>query len=70
MDHTGSRYFHVLFYDIKSTSYTPLMIFLNLCFLKKTVANKLLNGTTGVVGDIKRHHAEQFIHLKYFPVVE
>ncbi len=38
-------------------------------FLKKTVANKLLNGTTGAVGDIKRHHAEQLINLQYFPVV-
>ncbi len=40
-----------------------------LFFLKKTVANKLLNGTTGAVGDIKRHHGEQFINLQYFPVV-
>ncbi len=39
-----------------------------LCFLKKTVGNKLLNGT-GAVGDIKHHHAEQFINLQYFPVV-
>ncbi len=38
-------------------------------FLKKTVANKLLNGSTGAVGDIKQHHAEQFINLLYFPVV-
>ncbi len=38
-------------------------------FLKKMVANKLLNGTTGAVGDIQRHHAEQFINLQYFPVV-
>ncbi len=36
-------------------------------FLKKTVGNKLLNGTTGAVGDIKRHHGEQFINLQYFP---
>ncbi len=28
------------------------------------IANKLLNGTTGTVGDIKRHHAEQFINLQ------
>ncbi len=35
-------------------------------FLKNTVANKLLNGTTGAVGDIQRHHAKQFINL---PVV-
>ncbi len=34
------------------------------------VANKLLNGNTGAVGDIKLHQAEQFIHLQYFPVVE
>ncbi len=40
-----------------------------LCLLKKTVANKLLNGTTGAVGDIKRHHAEQFTNLQYFPIV-
>ncbi len=39
-------------------------------FFKKIVANKLLNGTTGAVGDIQRHHAKQFIHLQYFPVVE
>ncbi len=38
-------------------------------FLKKTVVNKLLNGTTGAVRHIKRHHAEQFINLQYFPVV-
>ncbi len=36
--------------------------------LKMTVANKLLNGTTGAVGDIQRHHAEHFINLQYFPV--
>ncbi len=33
------------------------------------VANKLLNGTTGAVGDIQRHHAKQFVNLQYFPVV-
>ncbi len=38
-------------------------------FLKKTVANKLLNGTTGTVRDIKRHNAEHFTNLQYFPVV-
>ncbi len=38
-------------------------------FLKKTIANKLLNGTTGGVGDIQRHHAKQFINLQYFRVV-
>ncbi len=38
-------------------------------FLKKTVANKLLNGTTGAVRDIKRHHAVPFINLQYLPVV-
>ncbi len=27
-------------------------------FLKEMVANKLLNGTTSAVEDIKRHHAE------------
>ncbi len=58
------------FIDIKHTSYTPLVIFFKLLrFLKNTVANKLLNGTTGAVGDIKRHHAEQFINLQYFSVV-
>ncbi len=34
--------------------------FMNDRFLKKTVANKLLNGTTGAVGDIHCHHAKQF----------
>ncbi len=34
-------------------------------FLKKMVANKLLNGTIGAVGDI----AKQFINLQYFPIV-
>ncbi len=38
-------------------------------FLKKTVANKLLNRTTGAVGHIQHHHAKQFINLQYFPVV-
>ncbi len=38
-------------------------------FLKNTVGNKLLSGTTGAVEDIQRHHAEQFINLQYFPVV-
>ncbi len=48
----------------------PTPYFLKLLrFLKMTVANKLLNGNTGAVGDIKRHHAEQFINLQYFPVV-
>ncbi len=32
------------------------------------VANELLNGTTGAVGDIQRHHAEQVMNLQYFPV--
>ncbi len=30
---------------------------------------QLLNGTTGAVGDIKRHHTEHFMNLQYFPVV-
>ncbi len=72
MVHTSSRYFYVLFYEIKHTSYTILKIFVKLLhFLKKTVANKLLNGTTCAVGDIKRDHTEvteQFINLQYFPV--
>ncbi len=38
-------------------------------FLNKTFANKLLNGTTGAVGDIQRHHAKQFINLQYFSFV-
>ncbi len=73
--HTSSRYFHVLISDIKHTSYTPLVIFFffffTVTFLKneKTVANKMLNGTTGAVGDIKHHHAEQFINVQYFPTV-
>ncbi len=28
-------------------------------FLKKTVAKKLINGTTGAVGDIQHHHAKR-----------
>ncbi len=48
----------------------PTRVFIKLLsFLKKTVANKLLNRTTGAVGDIQRHHAKQFINLQYFPVV-
>ncbi len=35
-------------------------------FLKKTVANKLLNGTTGAVGDIQPHHAKQFRDYSIF----
>ncbi len=27
---------------------------------------RLLNGTTGAVGDIQRHHAKQFINLQCF----
>ncbi len=65
----GSRYFHVLFYDIKHQLHPTRDFFKLLRFLKKTVANKLLNGTTGSVGDIQCHHAEQFINLQYFPVV-
>ncbi len=38
-------------------------------FFKKTIANKLLNRTTGAVGEIERHHTEHFINLQYFPVV-
>ncbi len=30
---------------------------------------QLLNRTTGAVGDIKRHHAEEFMNLQCFPVV-
>jgi len=56
---TSSRYFHVLFYDIKYIS-NRLHLFLKLLhLLKKAVANKSLNGTTGVVEDIKCHHVEQ-----------
>ncbi len=69
MVHKGSRYFHVLFYDTKHTSYTTLVIFFKLLRFLKTFAIKLLNGTTGSVGDIEHHHAEQFINLHYFPVV-
>ncbi len=32
VDHTSSRYSHVLFYDIKHTSYTTLVIFFKLMF--------------------------------------
>ncbi len=42
------------------------MIFLNGYISLK---RRLLNATTGAVGDIKRHHAEQFINLQYFPLV-
>ncbi len=59
--------------DMGNTGLTQLHpthdFFKLLCFLKKTVANKLLKGTTGTVWYIKRHHAEQFINLQYFPVV-
>ncbi len=34
-------------------------------FLKKKVANKLLNGTTCAIWDIQRHHAKQFIVVSY-----
>ncbi len=58
---------------MKHTNYTPLVMFffLTVTFLKKekTVANKMLNGITGAVGDIKHHHAEQFINVQYFPTV-
>ncbi len=63
MGHTSSRYFHVLFYEIKQLHHTRDFLKPSR-LLKKTVANELLNGTTGAVGDIQRHHA------KYFPVVE
>ncbi|XP_051734970.1 uncharacterized protein C10orf67 homolog, mitochondrial isoform X3 [Ctenopharyngodon idella] len=58
----SSRQFHVLFYDIKCISITPLVIFFLklLCVLKKAVANKWLNGTPQAVGDIKRHNGEKF----------
>ncbi len=45
------------------------MIFFKLLRFLKKVANKVLNGTTGAVGDIQRHHAEQCIHFQYFPIV-
>ncbi len=45
-----------------------LDLFKLLRFLKNMVDKKLLNGTKGAVRDIKRHHAEQFINLQYFPV--
>ncbi len=46
-------------------------LFKKLLRFLKTVANKLLNGTTGAVGDIKRHLALNwtFINLQYLPVV-
>ncbi len=46
-----------------------MIFFKRLRFLNKTIANKLLNGTTGAVGDIQRRHAKQFINLQYFPIV-
>ncbi len=63
MGHTSSRYFHVLFYEIKQLHHTRDFLKPS-HLLKKTVANELLNGTTGAVGDIQHHH------VKYFPVVE
>jgi len=55
---TSSRYFQVLFYDLKYICFTPVMIFLSCCVLKMAVANKWLNGTTEAVEEIK-HHAER-----------
>ncbi len=43
--------------------------FFKLLRFLKTVANKLLNGSTGAVGDIQHHHAKKLINLQYFPVV-
>jgi len=58
----ASKYFHVLIYDIKHTSYNPLVIFLNLyCVLKTAVANKLLKGTASFGGDFRRHYDKQDI---------
>lgn len=61
---TSSRYFHVLFYDIKHISNTSLVPYSGffkklIRVLKKAVANKWLDGTMEAVGDIKRQHAEQ-----------
>ncbi len=39
--------------------HTLVIFFKQVRFLNKTVANKLLNGTTGAVGDIKHHHTER-----------
>ena len=49
---TSLRDFNVLFYDIKYISKYPTFEILS---SKSLVANKWLNETTDVVGDIKRH---------------
>jgi len=41
-------------------------VFKLLHFLKKMVANKLLNWTTGAVGDIKHYHAERLAIYSIF----
>ncbi len=33
-------------------------------FLKKTVANKFLNGNTGAVGDIQRDHSDRMMRCE------
>ncbi len=42
---------------------SPVPIAEPLTFVLK---RRLLNGTTGAVGDIQRHHAKQFINLQCF----
>ncbi len=49
----------------KTHQYTT-QFFKLLRFLKKTVANKLLNRTTGAVEDIQRHHAKTFDQFPVF----
>ncbi len=66
--HTSSRYFHVLFYNIKTHQlHNTRDFFKLLCFFEKMVANNVINGTT--CADFQRHHAEQFINLPYVPYV-
>lgn len=51
-----AKYFHVVIYDIKHTSYDLLVNFYLYCVYKMVVANKLLKATTSFAGGVRRHH--------------
>lgn len=63
----SSRYFYILFCNIKHTSDTPLMIFNLLHFFKNVVASKLLNGIADI--DTEQQNSSTHFHNIVFIIM-
>jgi len=64
-------HFLVVYYEIKYSSITPLVIFFKLLniLLTLAIANKWLKGTTEAVGFIKCHHVEEIRSVSFYILV-